>query len=381
LDVSAKFLAWSDILQLRLETRRFAQDQPRCSSILTSPVWKDELISEAGLGGKKKRTMLNPLEHAICLMSPRRVVPLTPAWQEHIPFGMLLVELLKPVMIVELGTAHGVSYCAFCQAVEHLNLNTRCYAIDTWQGDPHAGYYGPEVLTDLHAHHDPLYGDFSTLIQSTFDGALQHFDDGTIDVLHIDGYHTYEAVKHDFESWLPKLNSRGVVLIHDTSVRHQDFGVTSFWDEKKLRYPNFEFPHCNGLGLLAVGEVHSEELRELLQANEQEATRIRSFFFEIGHGITLRADNEARLRALTKLEAELNLARAKLAENESTIQSLQADHLNLNQELREIRDSFGYKVMRFHGPRIDRLHPAGTSRGVLRKKIVTSLRALTGKKA
>lgn len=126
----------------------------------------------------------NPLDHPICFAWLRRLTS-TSGGHEHIPFAMYLVDLLKPNVIVELGTYYGDSYCAFCQAVNELKLNTRCYAIDPWEGDPHSGFYRNEVLEKLRAHHDSLYGGFSRLIQSTFDEALAHFDDGVIDLLHM----------------------------------------------------------------------------------------------------------------------------------------------------------------------------------------------------
>jgi len=85
----------------------------------------------------------------------------------------------------------------------------------------------------------------------------------------------------------------------------------------------------------------------------------------------------------TTLTNELNLARTSLTQRESTIQTLETDRSSLvrqlgeaKRELLEIRHSLGYKVMRFYGSHIDQLLPDGTSRGVLRKRVVTNLRTL-----
>lgn len=96
--------------------------------------------------------MLNPLDYPVCLPYPLRLS--ASAWAEHVPFAMFLVDLLRPRTIVELGTFSGVSYCPFCQAVKEPGLDTGCYAVDTWKGDPQTGFFGPEVLEDLKRHHD-----------------------------------------------------------------------------------------------------------------------------------------------------------------------------------------------------------------------------------
>jgi Methyltransferase domain len=225
----------------------------------------------------------NPLVYPVASSVPKRFDVPTPAWIGHIPFGMALIDMIRPNILVELGTHLGVSYCAFCQAVKELGLSTRCYAVDTWQGDAHAAFYTDEVLDNLRAHHDPRYALFSKLIRSTFDDAVSQFEDGSIDLLHIDGYHTYDAVKHDFETWLPKLSTRAVVLFHDTEVRDQEgFGVWRFWDELKQRYPSFEFLHSHGLGVAVVGQFVPEELNLLLGMPAIELDILRKYFANLG---------------------------------------------------------------------------------------------------
>ncbi|TVQ39423.1 MAG: glycosyltransferase [Geminicoccaceae bacterium] len=209
-------------------------------------------------------------------------VDVASAWWSHVPFAQALVAAAPPATLVELGTHNGVSYLAFLEAVQRLGLATACVAIDTWQGDAQAGAYDETVHAALKALHGARYGGFSRLLRATFDEAVGQFDDGSIDLLHIDGLHTYAAVRHDFETWRPKLSARGVVLFHDTEVRERDFGVWRLWDELRQRYPSFGFLHGFGLGVLAVGAEAPPAVLALCALGEAEQARVRARFEALG---------------------------------------------------------------------------------------------------
>jgi hypothetical protein len=185
------------------------------------------------------------------------------AWMGHAPFAFWLVDALKPRGIVELGVHSGFSYLVFCQAVRELGLDCSCRGIDTWKGDEHSGFYGNEVYEELCRDHR-RYAEFSRLIRSTFSEARSQIADGSVDLLHIDGCHRYDAVQRDFEMWKPKLSDRAVVLFHDTA--EPAFGVGEFWRELCDKYPHFEFSHAHGLGVLGVGADLPIRVKQLFAA-------------------------------------------------------------------------------------------------------------------
>ncbi|HEY8650704.1 MAG TPA: class I SAM-dependent methyltransferase, partial [Chthoniobacterales bacterium] len=112
------------------------------------------------------------------------------AWTDHLDFGYDLVALLQPKLVVELGVDRGESYFAFCQAVAETKLATRCFAVDTWRGDEHAGGYDETTFIQVSAHNRAHYEAFSKLLRCSFDAALERFPTGNIDILHLDGLHT-----------------------------------------------------------------------------------------------------------------------------------------------------------------------------------------------
>jgi GT2 family glycosyltransferase/glycosyltransferase involved in cell wall biosynthesis len=273
--------------------------------------------------------LFNPLNYPSCFSKPDRLTDIT-SWHEHIPFAFTIVQMLKPKIFVELGTHKGDSYCAFCQAVSTLGLDTACYAVDTWEGDEHAGFYGSEILEELKTYHDSIYKGFSQLIQSRFEEALDHFSDGSIDLIHIDGCHTYDAVKHDYEAWLPKMSQRGVVLLHDVNVHEKNFGVWKFWKVISEHYPSFEFKHGYGLGVLAVGVDVPGEVLNFLNMEEQEIVATTKLYSYLGDKIALGHQLQARGAQLNELNSAIQARDTQLNELNSAIQARDTQINELN---------------------------------------------------
>lgn len=205
------------------------------------------------------------------------------AWAGHLPFAAWVMREVSPKIFVELGTHSGNSYFAFCQAVVEAGIPSKCYAVDTWQGDEHAGEYGEDVFANVNAHHQQHYAGFSRLLRMTFDDAATCFSDGSIGLLHIDGLHTYEAVRHDFETWRPKLAPGAVVMFHDTNVRERNFGVWKLWEELQAIYPNhLEFVHSHGLGVLQLNNAPHDKRCGWLQPGSSEKQGFKNYFAALG---------------------------------------------------------------------------------------------------
>src|SRR5262249_30303778 len=158
-----------------------------------------------------------------------------------------LARALRPKVVAEIGSARGKSTCIFALACRQ-NGAGHVYAID-----PHTF----NAWTDLGAPDDTYtflrrrlhsYGfeDVCTVIRSTSADAARGWD-RPIDLLFIDGDHTYEGVRHDFEAFQPFLTERALVLFHDSAWEHardnryyrDDIGVPQFLQELQAAgYPS-----------------------------------------------------------------------------------------------------------------------------------------------
>ena len=238
---------------------------------------------------------MNPLEPKL------RLIKRPFSWVGHIPFLEYLLVELKPRNFVELGVHTGNSFFAACRTIETNKLDTQAIAIDTWAGDAHAGIYDDAVFEQFESTRCSEFAEFTAVLRCTFDEAALKFSLDSIDCLHIDGLHTYEAVKHDFETWSPLLTSDAVVLFHDISETDRDFGVWKFWQEVKDQFPGYlEFAHSHGLGILFLNPLN--ELLSILKQDSQ--------FWRFQHAGTQMVFHcvlrDLRTQSLPETEQQLN---------------------------------------------------------------------------
>ena len=164
------------------------------------------------------------------------------AWLGHLHFASWIVSYLNPKIIVDLGVDWGHSTFAFASAkIGHI------YGIDSFEGDVQAGFKNTyEMVIDVNNNFvkNNLILDNVSFIKGYFDDVFLKFEE-TIDILHIDGLHTYECVKNDYDKWSTKTHNNSVILFHD--VESYPDTVGKLFNE--IPYYKFYFSHSAGLGV------------------------------------------------------------------------------------------------------------------------------------
>jgi predicted O-methyltransferase YrrM len=227
------------------------------------------------------------------------------AWWGHIPFLFSLFETTQPKVFVELGVHFGASFLAASEATKLAKSATRIVGVDTWEGDAHAGFYsGDEIYAELKwrlAANDVPF----ELMRCTFDDAAKQFLNNSIDILHIDGLHTYEAVKQDFNTWLPKMKSNGIVILHDVNEFRDDFGVYKLYEELAEKYRAFKFLHSHGLGVICLDKSDERlSIFEDLLIDPKYAPFFQTVIENLAHAMVRRVNLDGR--GFSLVEQELN---------------------------------------------------------------------------
>lgn len=184
-------------------------------------------------------------------------------WSDLRNFAYDFISFFQPERLVELGSHYGCSFFAFVQAAKDFSLAIELNAVDTWEGDEFTKKYDNSVYELFKRTVNEYYSKKNVhMLKMCFDEAIDKFKDNTIDVLHIDGSHYYEDIRHDFITWLPKVKKDGIILLHDVSkdkVYGEYMGSHKYWEElKKIYHYTEEFDFSWGLGIIFLDEKKYE---------------------------------------------------------------------------------------------------------------------------
>lgn len=179
-------------------------------------------------------------------------------WQftEELTQLLELYQNHKPKYILEIGTANGGTLFAHCRLAPD---DATLISIDLPSGKFGGGY--PDWKT-------PLYKIFakpnqklylirdSSHAANTVEQVRSMLHGKKFDYLFIDGDHTYEGVKKDFELYIQFAAPNALIVFHDIA-HHPDSScqVDRFWNEIKTSYRHQEFikektQTCFGIGIL-----------------------------------------------------------------------------------------------------------------------------------
>jgi GT2 family glycosyltransferase len=166
----------------------------------------------------------------------------------------MLQEFLKRIKIkklLEVGTYRGGSAMLWAHLVEPWNGKVYCVDLKfDWGAFWDFGYSGDNYLQyRRQIYNDTPYEKYITELQGDSHDPdfvkFVHEQVGEVDVLFIDGDHSKEGVKRDFEAFSPLVRKGGYIIFHDIvdSEHHKRWGcyVADFWQELKKKYHYWEF--------------------------------------------------------------------------------------------------------------------------------------------
>lgn len=165
---------------------------------------------------------------------------------------------LRPQRLLEIGTAEGGTLFVFCRCAAP---NARVISIDLPGGGPFGGGY--------RAWRNPLYRQFAVASQTvrliradshsatTLERVKSELDGRQLDFLFIDGDHTYEGVKRDFEMYMPLVREGGLIAMHDIALPplNVGYGVHRLWAEIRDHFHVEEFVEDPSQGAKGIGLV------------------------------------------------------------------------------------------------------------------------------
>ena len=219
-----------------------------------------DLLAERHLANAQ--AMLRELEQKLPSARSRFAIPFIFRGQGHfkkirarqnpVEIERLFEEIcrLKPERVLEIGTAKGGTLYLWAQAASD---NAALMSVDLPGGD-FGGAYAPCRSALYRSFARPGQTIQLELADSHLPESLtkvkEHFGGQLIDFAFIDGDHTYEGVKADFNDYGPLVRPGGIIAFHDILYREKQpsIRVDTLWGALKEQYDCTEFIGPEGSG-------------------------------------------------------------------------------------------------------------------------------------
>ena len=149
-----------------------------------------------------------------------------------------LVNKIKPKIVVEIGTFRGGTLFLLSRFSSEdaliISIDLPTWNLKAGYGILRSHLYRSFLLKNQKLH--LLARDSHKT--STFNEIKNILKNNPIDILFIDGDHTYGGVKQDFGMYSPLVKKDGLIAFHDIVVHSPDQGchVNEFWNEIKKKY-------------------------------------------------------------------------------------------------------------------------------------------------
>uniref|UniRef100_UPI003B529CD5 class I SAM-dependent methyltransferase n=1 Tax=Roseovarius indicus TaxID=540747 RepID=UPI003B529CD5 len=227
----------------------------------------------------------------------------------HVPFLFWLIETCRPGFVVKLGLGDGVSYFAACQALDKLETQADCVAIDTGEDEEDADREG------IRQYNEDTYSEFSQILRTDLRRAVNRFPDGSIDMLLVDVDADEALIDRLTHDWPRKLSERAVVLFHGTRTRFSEGAAAGFLDRLVATYPTISLEGGDGLLLVLYGPRRHEKLQRLtnLQPGVRGYSEVHHVFRRLGATHEYEWQSRNREERERDLQERLETAEADLA--------------------------------------------------------------------
>ena len=130
--------------------------------------------------------------------------------KERLLLYKLASSLPKRAICVEIGSYLGASALFLASGMKEREGTVYC--VDTWKNEG-MSEGERDTFEEFTRNIKPLR-DFTHILRGRSVEIAKTFNK-EIDLIFIDGDHSYEAVRADVEAWIPKVKDGGIVVLHD----------------------------------------------------------------------------------------------------------------------------------------------------------------------